>query len=292
MSETMIDTTTSAAATDAETTTAAAPGHLDPPSRTHVERGHLAERVERMRRRRAKLADELLLAERAWEPYAGTQNPGEVAGQVLKRLSDVRNEAEGLDGDLRRAEHRLRELDELLGASQQCREIGARQVLARRRVRDTEARLQELRAARAEELDAFNRAMTRFRERLQAEVAARTDGSDAPSGRRPVEPAFPQVTLDELDAAIVRIQAKLDDERAMLAQIDAQRLHSELVAADFALRERLYEVATTVIHRAALREAAGLSSLSSALLVKIDESDPIFERMIELFRGQVARLYE
>lgn len=292
MSETMTETTTGAVATDAETSTAATPGHLDPPSRTHIERGQLAERVERMRRRRAKLADELLLAERAWEPYAGTQNPGEVAGQVLQRLSDVRNEAEGLDGDLRRAEHRLRELDELLGASHQCREIGARQVLARRRVRDTEARLQELRAARAEELDAFNRAMTRFRERLQAEVAARTDGSDAPSGRRPVEPAFPQVTLDELDAAIVRIQAKLDDERATLAQIDAERLHAELVAADFALREALYAHGATIIHRAALREAAGLSSLSSALLVKIDESDPIFERMIELFRGQVARLYE
>lgn len=267
-----------------------APAAPVPPTRTRAERDRLADRLERLQRRRTKVAEELRLAEIAWSQYAGTVNPGTLAAQTMARLSDAKNESEAIDAEIPRLVRRMGELDEMLSARARCDEASVKQDRARIAYRERADYLARLQAARADELAVYERAMGTYRERIAAEVAAVASGAQAPSGRRPTEPVYPREAAAEIDAGIERAQIEADQAAAVLREANDARLLAELTAADFELREFLYAHAPTIIRAAALREAAGWSSLSAGLTVKIDAADDIFASMIETHRRLVADL--
>lgn len=267
-----------------------APAAPAAPTRTQAERDRLSDRLERLQRRRVKVAEELRLAEIAWSQYAGTANPGALGAQTMARLSDAKNETEAIDAEIPRLVRRMGELDEMLSARTRCDEARVKQTRTRELYRERADYLARLQAARADELAVYERALAAYRERVATEMAAVASGAQAPSGRRPAAPVYPSEAVAEIDASIERAQREADQAAAVLREANSERVLAELVAADFELREFLYGHAPVIIRAAALREAAGWSSLSAGLTVKIDTTDEIFLSMIETHRRLVADL--
>lgn len=137
---------------------------------------------------------------------------------------------------------------------------------------------------RLREVDEMLAALARLEAATSAQLFALDQARD--SARSTAHHAAGEASADT-EAA----KRSADKALALLRKANAERLLAEVAVADLELREFLYAHAPIIIRRAALREAAGLSRITSGLTVKVNEKDEIFLSMIEVHRRMVADLW-